>query len=309
MTKTGNIRVGVSGWRYPPWRGVFFPKGLRQKDELSFAASSFRSIEINGTFYRLQRPDSFARWHDETPDDFVFTVKAPRYITHVRRLKDIEAPMANFIASGLLRLGHKLGPILWQFPPRLKFDSALFDSFLTRLPQDSDQAIALGRRHDGFMQSRVWLQADKSRPLRHAIEIRNESFRSPAFIALLQHHRTALVCADTVQWPRMMDITADFVYCRLHGSEVLYASGYDDAALDAWAARAKAWASGREPEDAERVAKPAKLAPQGRDVFIFFDNDVKVRAPANAASLAARLGIEAASSSDITPARIDAPRR
>ena len=293
MAKAGTIRIGISGWTYAPWRGVFYPKLLPHKQELSYAARRFRTIEINGSFYRLQRPEDFARWRDETPDDFVFAVKGSRYITHMLKLRDIETPLANFMASGLLRLGPKLGPILWQFSPRTAFDIERFRSFLERLPRDTGEALALARRHDARLAGRAWLKSDVEQPLRHAVEIRHESFRTPAFIELLRRYQTALVCADTVEWPLLMDLTADFVYCRLHGSEELYVSGYDDAALDRWARRIRTWARGGEPADAERVLPRTKRRANGRDVFVFFDNDAKVRAPADAAALAERLGISA----------------
>jgi uncharacterized protein YecE (DUF72 family) len=283
----GTVRIGISGWTYAPWRGVFYPRGLRQKHELAYAAGLFRSIEINGTFYGLQRPESFANWVDETPADFVFSVKGPRFITHIKRLREAEAPLANFLASGLLRLGPKLGPILWQFPPNFRFDAERIASFLALLPHGSAAAARLAARHDARMDGRAWTETDADRPLRHAFEIRHESFRTPAFIALLRAHHVALVCADTVEWPRLMDVTSDFVYCRLHGSEVLYTSGYDDPALDAWAERVVAWACGQEPADAERVG--GEGARQPRDVYVYFDTDAKVRAPQDAAGLARRV--------------------
>jgi uncharacterized protein YecE (DUF72 family) len=289
MTRGGRIRVGISGWTYAPWRGVFYPKGLPQKRELEFAASQFPSIEINGTFYGMQRPDAFAFWAEQTPEDFMFAVKAPRYITHIRRLRDAATPLANFIASGLLRLGPKLGPLLWQFPPNFQFDAGRIAAFLELLPHDTGAAARFGRRHDDRLKDRAWLRTDADRPLRHAFEIRHESFRTPAFIDLLRRHNVALVCADTVEWPRLMDLTSDFVYCRLHGSEQLYASGYDDAALDAWAKRVTAWAGGGEPEDAERVGGKARR--RRRDVLVYFDNDMKVRAPHDAHALMQRLGL------------------
>lgn len=292
MAKPGTVRIGISGWTYAPWRGTFYPKGLAQKNELAYAAAQFASIEINGTFYGLQRPQSFARWRSETPDGFVFAIKGSRYITHMLKLREIETPLANFLASGPLRLGPKLGPILWQFPPRMKFDPELFRSFLALLPRDTDEARKLARRHDARLSDRSWLGRDVERPLRHAVEIRNESFRTPAFIELLRRYKTALVCADTVEWPLLMDLTADFVYCRLHGSEELYVSGYDDQALDRWAKRIRAWSRGDEPEDAERVMGPTKPRKSGRDVFVYFDNDAKVRAPVDAKGLARRLDIE-----------------
>jgi uncharacterized protein YecE (DUF72 family) len=283
-------RIGISGWAYKPWRGVFYPRKLPQKQELTYAAEQFRSIEINSTFYGLQRPEIFDRWRDTTPDDFVFAVKGSRYITHLRKLKDIETPLANFLASGLLRLGPKLGPLLWQFPPSMAFDPDLFEAFLEMLPRDTKQARALAKHHDPRSPDDFWIDGDAERPIRHALEIRHDSFRSPEFIQLLRRHDAALVCADTVEWPRLMDLTSDFVYCRLHGSAELYVSGYDDEALDQWADRIRAWVRGEDLADAERVLKPTKPRTKGRDVFVYFDNDVKVRAPADAAALTERLG-------------------
>lgn len=290
MARSGGVRIGISGWTYGPWRGVFYPNGLPRAQELAFAAGAFRSIEINGTFYGLQRPESFGRWRDETPDDFVFAVKGSRYITHMLKLREIRTPLANFLASGVLRLGPKLGPILWQFPPRMRFDPEAFESFLALLPRDTEAARALARRHDTRLPARGWLRSDVDRTLRHAVEIRHESFRTPAFIEMLRRHGVALVCADAVEWPLLMDLTADFVYCRLHGSQELYVSGYDDAALDLWAARVRRWARGHEPRDATRVLGPSRPRAGGRDVFVFFDNDAKVRAPKDAAALIDRLG-------------------
>lgn len=246
-----------------------------------------RTIEINGTFYSLQRPHNFERWAAETPNDFVFSVKAPRYITHILRLRDIDAPIANFLAFGLLRLGGKLGPILWQFPPNFPFDLARWEAFLRLLPTDTMAASALARGHDNRMEGRAFVETDARRPLRHAVEIRHRRFACSEFIQLLRRCSVALVCADAVAWPRL-NLTADFVYCRLHGSEELYSSGYDDTALDAWASRVIAWAKGREPADAERVL-PALEEHASRDVFVYFDNDAKVRAPFDALGLRERV--------------------
>jgi uncharacterized protein YecE (DUF72 family) len=287
----GTVRIGISGWTYPPWRGVFYPKKLPQKNELSFASRALRAIEINGTFYSLQRPESFAAWRDATPDDFAFTVKVPRFITHLKRLSNIDAPLANFFASGLLRLGRKLGAILWQLPPNFHFDTRRIESFLKMLPHDTESAASLARRHDKRVDGRSWLKTDANRPLRHAMEIRHASFAVPEFVKLLREQNVALVCGDSVEWPRLMDLTSDFVYCRLHGSEQLYANGYDSKSLDEWAARVAAWARGNEPADSERVIpKPAKKL-SARDVFVFFDNDKKVRAPFDAQGLVERVNI------------------
>ncbi len=283
-TKPGVIRIGISGWTYAPWRKTFYPADLRQKDELGYASSVFSSIEINGTFYGPQKPDVFQRWADATPTDFVFTVKAPRFITHIRRLSEPEHPLANFFATGLLRLGPKLGPLLWQFPPSFRFDAPLMEAFLTLLPHDTDEAVGLAKRHDAHLKSIAWLQTDATRPVRHAVEIRHESFRNPAFIDLLAKHDVALVCADTVEWPRLMDLTSDFVYCRLHGSEELYRSGYTDAALDQWAGRARSWSTGLPMHDGTFIDAVSSETKK-RDVFIFFDNTDKLRAPHDAQAL------------------------
>jgi uncharacterized protein YecE (DUF72 family) len=277
------IRIGISGWTYKPWRGVFYPKGLPQKSELAFAASQFRTIEINGTFYALQKPESFAAWTEATPDDFQFSVKGSRYITHIRRLQDPAALLANFMASGLLRLGRKLGPILWQLPPTFRYDPARIEPFLAALPHDTEHAAALARRHDQRLDGRDWVEPGGHRALRHAMEIRHESFRDAAFIDALRHYNVALVCADTQAWPRLGDATADFIYARLHGAEELYASGYDDTAIAAWAGRVKVWSAGGTPADLDRVTKAAPR--RKRDVFLYFDNDIKVRAPHDAAAL------------------------
>ena len=288
-----DIRIGVSGWTYAPWRGAFFPKGLPRKEELAYASHAFRAIEINGTFYRLQRPASFVKWAAATPDDFVFTVKAPRFITHVRRLHETETPVANFLASGVLRLGAKLGPILWQFPPNFQFDVSLMRKFLAMLPHDTDAALKLARGHDERMKDRSGLKVDTHVAVRHALEIRHESFRVPEFIDLLREFRVALVCADTVKWPRLMDVTSDFVYCRLHGSRELYRSGYNAADLEHWAARVRGWASGaRVVGDYAGRAKASRTL---HDVFVFFDNTDKLHAPENARSLMRLLGQESCS--------------
>jgi uncharacterized protein YecE (DUF72 family) len=282
----GRIRIGISGWRYAPWRGKFYPDGLRQKDELSYAAGQFSSIEINGTFYSLQRPQSFCAWREATPKNFVFALKGPRFITHMKRLKDVKAPLANFFASGVLALGDKLGPILWQLPPNFRFDAERLAAFFTLLPRTMEEAARLAKHHDHKLKTRAWLKVDRAQPLRHALEIRHDSFRDPAFIALLRRHKIALVVADTVEWPLLMDATADFVYVRLHGSEKLYVSGYDDRALGIWAGRLRAWANGGEAEG-EHVGPAAPK--RKRDVFVYFDNDAKVRAPVDARSLTGKL--------------------
>ena len=283
----GIIRVGISGWTYAPWRGVFYPKGLKREHELAYASEQFPSIEINGTFYGLQRSSSFTSWTHQVPPHFVFAVKAPRFLTHIRRLRDVEVPLANFIASGLLCLDHHLGPILWQLPPNFRFDPEQMEQFLRLLPHDTEAAAELGRKYDAALRAPAALPAGPKRPLRHALEVRHESFLTADFIALLRTHRVALVCSDAPAWPRLMDVTADFIYCRLHGSKELYASGYDDATLDEWADRITRWARGGNVPPSSRIAEPANR--RRRDVFVYFDNDLKVAAPGNALALIRRL--------------------
>jgi uncharacterized protein YecE (DUF72 family) len=287
----GAIRVGISGWRYPPWRGTFYPKDLPQKNELPYASGVLSSIEINGTFYGLQRPSSFATWYDQTPADFVFSIKASRYITHILRLRKIETALANFLLSGLLRLNEKLGPILWQFPPNFRFVPEVFEAFLAQLPHSTSAAAGLLKHCDARVKGRSWAKVDRDRPLRHAIEIRHESFAIPDFARLLRKYRVALVAADTAgEWPMLHDVTADFVYVRLHGAEELYASGYTEAALDDWAAKIRAWSAGGDAPGAKRIG-PAATKRAKRDVYVYFDNDVKVRAPFDASRLALKLGL------------------
>jgi uncharacterized protein YecE (DUF72 family) len=287
------IRIGISGWRYAPWRGVFYPEKLQQRRELEFASGVFPTIEINGSFYSLQSPKSWKTWHDETPTGFVFAVKGPRYITHLLRLREYETALANFLASGVLQLGSKLGPMLWQFPPNFRFDEERFENFFTHLPKDTDTALELARKRDrSRMSGRTALPTQPNRRLRHAAEIRHESFRDDAFVRLLRRHDVALVVADTAgRWPLLEDVTADFVYIRLHGDEELYVSGYTDEALDMWARRIDAWSRGAEPDDARKASslKPRRRA--SRDVYCYFDNDAKVHAPFDAQTLAMKLGL------------------
>lgn len=284
-------RIGISGWTYAPWRGVFFPEGLAQREELAYAARRLASIEINGTFYSLQRAASFRSWREQTPGDFVFSVKAPRFITHIKRLREVEVPLANFFASGVLGLEEKLGPLLWQLPPSFVYDAGRLERFFALLPRDTAAAAALARRHDDHVRD-PWLRPGPPRPLRHALEIRHESFRRPEFIDLLRRNEIALVVADTAgKWPHLEDLTADFVYVRLHGAEVLYASGYTEPALKEWARKIRLWRAGRNPSGARLTAPAAPPRPGGRSVYVYFDNDVKVKAPYDAMRLAHRLGL------------------
>jgi uncharacterized protein YecE (DUF72 family) len=284
---TASIRIGVSGWRYPPWRGQFYPEGLPQRRELEYISRVFSTIELNGSFYSLQRPEGYAAWYADTPPGFVFGVKGGRFITHMRKLRDVGEPLANFFASGLFNLKEKLGPVLWQFPPIFKYDRARIEPFLEMLPHDTEAACALACKRSAWMKGRTRLTIDRKRELRHAIEVRHESFCDPSFIELLRDHNIALVVAETAgRWPMIQDVTADFVYIRLHGDRELYRSGYGDEALERWARRIRAWSNGSEPEDAEKVFNGKAPAAQERDVYCFFDNtDVKLRAPVDAQTL------------------------
>src|ERR1700753_2644108 len=272
----GKIYIGISGWRYKGWRGVFYPEKLPQRRELEFASRNFDTIELNGSFYSLQRPQSFLRWHAETPQDFTFSIKGSRYITHMLRLRNIEGPLANFFAQGLLCFGAKLGPILWQLPPNFPFEPERLEEFLALLPRTQKQAAELARKHDDRLKDRSWFQVRDNAPLRHALEIRHETFVTEKFIRLLRRYHVGSVVADTVEWPLLMDLTSDFVYCRLHGSEQLYASGYEAGAIDEWAKRVTAWSRGREVTDGKRASLEKGPSASSRDVYLYFDNDAKV---------------------------------
>jgi uncharacterized protein YecE (DUF72 family) len=287
--KESEIRIGISGWRYAGWRGKFYPKDLPQRRELEFAANTFNSVEINGSFYSLQLPSSYQRWYDATPADFLFGVKGSRFIAHMKKLRGVEIALANFFASGVLALREKLGPILWQLPPSLGFDADRLKDFFDLLPRSTREAAALARRHDDKLKARAFSKIDSSRPIRHAIEVRHQTFMVPEFFDLLRKHRIAFVIADTAgKFPYAEDLTADFVYIRLHGSEKLYVSGYNDRALDWWANRIEYWRKGRQPPDAKLVSDH-ETDNKSRNAFVYFDNDAKVHAPFDAIRLAKRL--------------------
>jgi uncharacterized protein YecE (DUF72 family) len=260
------IYVGIGGWTYEPWRGTFYPPGLAQARELAYAASRLTSIEINGTFYRTQSPASFRKWADETPDGFVFSLKGPRYATNRTRLAEAGESVARFFDSGVTELGPKLGPILWQFAPTKKFDAEDFSAFLDLLPRDVD-----------------------SRAIRHAVEVRHDSFCDAAFIALLRRHRVPVVYADADKFPAIADATGDFVYARLQRSAEDEPTGYSAEALDLWAKRFRAWASGGAPDDLPRVGE-ALSERKPRDCFVYFIAGAKVRAPAAAMAFQERMG-------------------
>ena len=268
------VRVGISGWRYPRWRGDFYPSGLVQRRELAYVAERMPTVELNGSFYSLQRPASYQRWREETPDGFVFAVKGSRYVSHMLRLRGAETALANFFASGVLALGPKLGPVLWQLPERLPFEPEVLEAFVADLPRTTGEALGLARRHDARVDGRSWLEIDADRPIRYALEPRSASFESPDAAAILRAHDVALVVADTAgRFPAFGEQTASFTYVRLHGAEDLYASGYTSTQLDAWAERIRGWAEG----------DPA------RDVYVYFDNDARGFAPHDALALAERV--------------------
>jgi uncharacterized protein YecE (DUF72 family) len=262
-------RIGVSGWRYPRWRGDFYPPGLRQRDELTHIASRMSSVEINGSFYSLQRPSSYAAWREAVPADFVFALKGGRFITHLKRLRDVETPLANFFASGPLALGPTLGPILWQLPERVTFDPGLVGDFLGQLPGDTADAAALAAHHDDKVpEGRALVAAETVQPLRHALEPRHPSFDSDAARDLLRAHGVAMVHADSAgTWPTIENGTTDFHYLRLHGEQRLYGGGYRPATLERWARRLSDWLD------------------EGQDVYAYFDNDADGRAPYDAVAL------------------------
>jgi len=259
------IRVGVGGWNFAPWRGTFYPEGLKHDDELKYASSKLTSIEINGTFYRTQSPASFAKWRDETPDGFVFSIKGHRAVVNKRVLGEAGEALDWFLKSGVTELGAKLGPLLWQMAPFKKFDPEDFGAFLGLLP----------RKADGLA-------------LRHVVEVRHPTFLVPEFVALIRKHNVAVVYADSDDYPAMADASGDFIYARLQRSQEKHDLGYPPAELDQWVARARTWEAGGEPDDLPRVAQ-TKAKKTRRDVFVYVIAGDKVRAPAAAQALIARL--------------------
>jgi uncharacterized protein YecE (DUF72 family) len=260
------IRIGVGGWTYEPWRGAFYPKGLAQSRELEYASAKLTSIEINGTYYGSQKPASFAKWHDETPDDFVFAIKGPRFATNRRVLAEAGESIERFFKSGVTRLEAKLGPVNWQFATTKRFDAEDFAAFLKLLPASVDGLA-----------------------IRHAIEVRNNSFKTPEFVALARAHGVAIVIAGDSEYPQIADVTAPFVYARIMGATEKEENGYSGPALDRWAERARTWAAGGAPKDLETVA-PAEPDGAGREVFLYVISGFKERNPAAAMALIERLG-------------------
>lgn len=264
--RTDAIRVGIGGWTYPAWRGVFYPEDLPHAQELEYASRQLTAIEVNGTYYSSQKPATFAKWRDATPDGFVFTLKASRYATNRRQLAGAKDSVERFVHSGIAELGPKLGPIVWQFAPTKTFDAEDFGAFLELLPE----------RVDGLA-------------LRHVLDVRHPSFLCEDYLRLARRHRAATVYTDSDDYPSMADCTADFVYARLMRASAGFKAGYAPKALDAWAARLQAWAGGAQPADLPRAGEPAGAAAQPRDVYAFFINGAKERAPAAARALIERL--------------------
>jgi len=260
----GTVRVGIGGWTFAPWRKSFYPKNLSQKRELEFASRQLTSIEINGTYYRTQKPESFARWYEETPENFVFALKGPMFATNRRNLAEAEASITRFFKSGVINLKEKLGPINWQFLPTKRFDVADFEAFLKLLPKTIDGHEA-----------------------RHAVEVRHDSFHTAEFVEVLRSYQTAAVFTDKDQFPQIPDITSSFVYARLQRSSKEEENGYPADAIDVWAQRALTWSQGKIPKGLEAVASPCKTPP--RDVFIYFIDGFKPKAPAAAMALIKRL--------------------
>lgn len=282
----GRIRTGIAGWVFDGWRkGAFYPEGLKQKEELHFASRALTTIEINSTFYSHQKATSFQNWAEQTPEDFVFPVKGHQGITHIKRLKDVGTLVANFLASGPLALGARLGPFVWQLPPNMKFDAERIETFLGLLPHDPDALLARAKQHDEKTKL-PFLDVSGIETVRHAIEVRHESFADPAFVGMMRAHNVAIVVADTDKWPTL-DTTADFAYCRLQGAPG--SDHYEPADIDRWAGRVRAWADGQPMTDGPFIDGPDP-APQPRDVFVHFVSTDKEHAPRNSMALAEKLG-------------------
>jgi uncharacterized protein YecE (DUF72 family) len=286
------IRIGVSGWSYKSWEASFYPSDLPRTRQLDFLTRSFNSVEVNSSFYRLRSPSIFAGWRERSPPGFIYAVKGGRFISHNKKLRGAETPLANFFASGVLALGDRLGPILWQLPATLKFDPERVSSFLALLPRDTVAAAALARRHD-FRVKEPLTRPGRKRRIRHALEVRHESYRTPELASILRKHDVALVVSDAPDWPLFEEVTASFVYIRLHGSMRTYVSRYEDPELDHWADWIRKWAAGGEPADAAKASARKPTRRKTRDVYVYFDNDQETHAPHDALRLAQRLGVEA----------------
>lgn len=284
----GTIRVGVSGWDYPGWRGVFYPDDLPARRRLPYLASLLDTVEVNSTFYRLPTPAAVQRWHDALPAHAVLAVKGSRYITHTRHITDVRQALANYFAAGVLLLGSRLGPVLWQLPPRQRFDAELLEGFLASLPHDTADAAALADEHDDRVRQPAVPDGHRHR-LRHVLEVRHPSFLVPEAMTILRHHGIALAFSHSNAWPYAEEVTAGSVYLRLHGPDAIYASEYPD--LDRWAERIRRWHAAGEPDDAVRVTPTRPPPRKERDVYVYFDNDQGARAPRQAIALRRILGL------------------
>jgi uncharacterized protein YecE (DUF72 family) len=286
------VRVGISGWEYDGWVGDFYPPSLPRRRRLEYVTHAFDTLEVNGTFYSLKSPTTFERWYGSAPADFRFALRGSRYITHTRRLRDPTVPLANFFANGLLRLEDKLGPLLWQCPPHMDWEPDTFEAFCARLPTDTMQASALARHHDARVRGRASYHVDRNRNLRHAFEIRDARMLRIEMLRCLRRHGHALVIADTAgRYPYAEDVTAGFVYVRLHGTGQMYVGHYDARARGHWRERIRRWAAADEPEHGQRIAELRPPARKGRDVYVYFDNDAHGHAPFDALALARDLGV------------------
>ena len=280
------IRIGTSGWSYDEWRGPFYPEGLPASERLRFASRRLDTIEVNASFYSRLRPETYRKWGEQVPSGFVLAVKGPRFVTHVRRLAEVQGPLANFFASGVLLLGRKLGPILWQLPASMPFDPSRLEAFLQALPRDQRAAVRLGAEAAPPPAADALPHGPGPRRLRHALEVRNPDALRPELVRMLRRHRVALVVSDAGRWPLVEEVTAAWVYVRLHGRPRTYASAYSRASLRRWAARVVCWARGGSPPDAKRISQEPPPAHAARDVYVYFDNDRGAHAPADALALA-----------------------
>lgn len=286
----GRVLVGVSGWSYDSWHGPYYPDDLPKARRLEHVGRTLDSVEINGSFYSLQKPESYEKWAAAVPDGFVIAVKGSRFISHNKKLKDARVPLANFFANGLLRLEEKLGPILWQLPDGLRLDAERIAGFCALLPRDTEEASRLAAEHDERVAGKASFHVDRRRPLRHAFEVRDARMLDEELVGVLREAGAALVVSDAGRWPRVEEVTAGFVYVRLHGAPETYASRYEDDALEDWAERIRRWQGGGEPEDARKITGRAPPRRKSRDVYVYFDNDARAHAPWDAVRLRERLG-------------------
>lgn len=281
---SGKVRVGLSGWSYEGWRGDFYPEGLPHKHELAFATQHFPTLEVNGTFYSLSKPGAMRSWYETAPRGFVYALKGSRFITHNKKLGDVDEAMSNFMASGVLELKDKLGPILWQLSPNMRFDADRVDRFLAMLPRDLDGVAGMARKATLDRPQSTKRAGDNHR-VRHVIEPRHESFFGEEMVAVARRHGVALAFSHSSVWPYTEEVTAGFVYLRLHGPRRLYSSGYTRAELERWADRIRVWADGSQPDDAERLTERRPPRRKRRDVYVYFDNDSGGHAPKDATTL------------------------